>query len=153
MAQFGRPTSDVVVGDWATAPLYEKIDEAVADDGDFIVGSGPNACEVALSPITNPGAGDVTLRFRYRKAPGASDGSLVATLLDGATQIKQVVLNVTSETFALHSVILSAGERALISDWSNLRVRFERPDAEGAVYAGTTLYYAGSTTDYAGASA
>jgi hypothetical protein len=31
-----RPDADVTTTGWTTAPLYSKVDEAVADDGDFI---------------------------------------------------------------------------------------------------------------------
>jgi hypothetical protein len=34
-----RPDADVTTTGWTTAPLYSKVDEAVADDGDFITGT------------------------------------------------------------------------------------------------------------------
>jgi hypothetical protein len=70
MAQFLRPASDVTSGDWTPSTgtaLYAVLDEASPNDGDFITsGSSLDTCEVALTPGSAPGVGDVVLRVRAR---------------------------------------------------------------------------------------
>jgi hypothetical protein len=37
-AQFGRPEADVAASGWTDTPLWQKLDETSADDGDFVTG-------------------------------------------------------------------------------------------------------------------
>ncbi len=56
---FLRPFSDIAVGSWQEEPLYEKLDEQVRDDGDFVFSplrpSTPtNDVEVKFNSTTDP---------------------------------------------------------------------------------------------------
>jgi hypothetical protein len=127
MPQFGRPISDVSTGSWTTAPLWSKLDEAVADDADF-ARSPDNAnttAEVALSAVTDPG-GDTghIVRVRARKsASGGNDRTLVFQLYQGAVQISvssPITMTASFQNLALN---LSSGSAASITDYGALRVR------------------------------
>lgn len=152
MAQFARPESDVQVGDWATAPLWSKLDEVTPDDNDFIVASGSAFCEVALSAINTPSGGNVVLRVRHRPQPGSDPAPLVVTLVQGTTVVATRSIDVTSGDWDTATIVLSAGERAAITDWANLRVRLARsPSAtpNGAVmYQGSQVVYNGDPVVY-----
>jgi hypothetical protein len=115
----------VAAGDWVEAPLYAKVDEASASDADFISATGTTHCELALSSLSEPGTGDVTIRVRYRKAAGAADSTLTATLVEGTTVIATEEFSVTSTSWTTGSFVLTSGEVASITDWTNLRVRLD----------------------------
>lgn len=152
MTQFARPESDVEVGDWITAPLWSKLDEASPDDLDFIVASDPGFCEIALSAIDAPSGGNVVLRVRHRLQAGSDAAPLAVTLVQGATAIATRSIDVDSEDWVTSSIVLSAGERAAITDWSDLRVRLSRASSStpsGAVlYEGSQVVYNGDPVVY-----
>ncbi len=133
MAQTAAPTSDVTDGLWTDqaggTSLFAAIDEAVADDLDYIKSSDldvgqSDACEIALGPITDPvsGTGHV-VRYRYR-AQGTTTINLVVTLLDGATTIATWTHTSVGSTYADAEQTLSAGEANAITNYADLRLRF-----------------------------
>lgn len=135
MAQFLRPVSDVSAGLWTTAPIWDKLDEAVASDADFVTSNNntsPDAFEVALSPPSGtPAAGTVTLRVRRSKsATGGHALQERIELYQGSTLIN-VVAQATPDSTAWAVVTLNIGNRGAITDWSDLRVRVSREGATG----------------------
>ena len=125
MAQFTRPSSDITT-DWTTTPLWSKLDEAIADDGDFITGTGnAKTFEVKLSAITDPGidTGHV-IRIRARATGGQAAEKLNTWgLYQGATPIVTQNASITRGSFNEYSIALSEVEASAITDYSDLRVR------------------------------
>ena len=70
--QWARPASDVAAGSWTPssgASLYAMIDEEMASDVDYIRSStapSNDACTVALTEISDPTTGTVTIWIRGR---------------------------------------------------------------------------------------
>lgn len=68
--QFARPSSDVSAGTWTPSTgldLYAMVDEETIEDTDYIYSSDPpddDLAILALTPMSTPGAGDVTLHVR-----------------------------------------------------------------------------------------
>lgn len=151
MPQIVRPISDVAVGDWTPTPMYAALDEAVADDLDYIASEGTSAGEVLLAPISPPVAGDVLIRVRYARDPAATDLlSLTITLVQGTTVIATRTFEDVPGAFTESVITLTAPERALITDWTNLRLRFERAvsSANALTYEGEPLIYEGEALTY-----
>jgi len=141
MPQFARPIADKVEGAWVKSTgggtaLYTMIDEAVADDADFIqseLAPANSVCCVDLSDVEDPqsSAGHV-IRYRYRKdaAGGATIGVTV--------QLRQGYVNESSQGALIHSEVhaaigegwtagtftLTAGEADAITDYADLQLRF-----------------------------
>jgi hypothetical protein len=93
---FARPSADISRGSWvthtgATTNLWSTIDEATADDADYVISAlGDNtAYEVRLSsvaPAIIARQHSVTLRGRKDASAGNTKGVTVA-LMQGPTQI------------------------------------------------------------------
>jgi hypothetical protein len=128
MSQFGRPSSDITVADWTTSPLWSKIDEATFSDADLISSNNNtnNACEVALSAVTDPlGNTGHVVRYRYRKNAAAGNArDITVALVQGATVRASATHTGISETFTAGSFTLASGEADAITDYADLRLRF-----------------------------
>lgn len=133
MAQTAAPASDVTDGSWTDqaggTSLFAAIDEAVADDADYIKSSDliegqSDACEVALGAVTDPvsGSGHV-VRYRYR-SQGATAINLVVTLLDGATTVATWTHTSVSSSYADAAQTLSESQANSITNYADLRLRF-----------------------------
>lgn len=126
MSQTTRPTADVTdrTGLWSNLPLYEKLDETSPDDADWVTSSGDpvrDAFEVHLAPLAWPADGPHQLSVRLRKSgPGAVP--VYVYLLQGPLIIAVRTL-APPAGFATEVVELTAGERAAITDYTDLRVR------------------------------
>lgn len=128
--QYAQPDADVSDGGWTNelggAELFSSIDEATANDNDYIQ-SSPNpsddACRIRLSdPGALPAAPfDVMYRF---KREGEGTINLTVTLFQGGTQIAQWVHNGISASFVDASQTLTGGEFAAITDFNDLSVEF-----------------------------
>lgn len=135
MPQIARPDSDVSAGTWITAPLWSRVDEAAADDGDLIESAATpsnSTCEVALSDLSDPSSSSGhIIRARRRKSGIATTGwTLAVRLKEGATTRATLSTDANSDTFATASYTLSAAEADSITDYTNLRLEFV---ANGAV--------------------
>ena len=146
MAQFLRPTSDVSVGTWTTSPLWSKLDETAADDGDFVQSvAAPSsaAFEVALNTGTQPKDGTRTIRVRHRKSiTSARNMDLQLALMRGGSTVRSVNATNISTTFTTTSF-------TLISDpagWDDLRVRVTATQAAPITVAPT--YQAAGTASF-----
>lgn len=141
MTQTAAPASDVTDGSWTDqaggTSLFAAIDEAVASDADYIKSSDitagqSDACEIALGAVTDPisGTGHV-VRYRYR-SQGATSINLVVTLLQGATTITSWTHTAVSSTYATAEQTLTDGQANSITDYSDLRLRFNATVPSGA---------------------
>jgi hypothetical protein len=129
------PDADVSDGGWTTQAggtvLYAVIDEAAADDADYIRSSddpSADACEVSLSNPTGNVGEEVIVEYRYAKS-GTAQINLVVTLKQGVTTIATWTHNNIGTTETTAQQTLSAGEVASITDYSALSLRFEATEA------------------------
>ena len=139
MAQFARPDSDISVNGWATTAtnLWEVIDEVSASDTDFITGSSTDgAAEVALSTVTDPAVGTGhTIRIRAQAVGGSGGPERVdVSIFEGTTLIVIAFNNlaVNRGSFQDETYTLSAAEADSISDYSDLRIRFDSLNLAGS---------------------
>jgi hypothetical protein len=149
-----RPVSDVAAGSWlpstVAAPLYSMIDEAVASDSDYIyVNSSGSVAEVALQSLAPPEpSSGWTLKVRVK---GDSSGrSVRVKLMQGTTEIASWLQTVT-DSYATYSLSISPDQKAAVTDYSALRLRFEAliisPPSTG--YFQTTAAVGDVSKDYA----
>lgn len=141
MTQYARPSSDISTSNWTTTPLYQKIDEASYDDGDYIQstgGSGTYTCEVKLSSVTDPQTGDShVVKWRGIKAgPGSNTVQTRLYIYQGTTLIATSGQYSEGTSFAEHSYTLTSGEANNITDYTDIRFRIE------AVISGSGNQYA-----------
>lgn len=141
MAQFARPDADLVDGTWTeddgtTTDMFAEIDEAAADDNDYVksVAAPSNAAmAVGLGNVTDPvsSAGhvirvrarqgvaggvpvDMTVELRQGYTNEGSQGTLIATLTQADV----------ADSFTDYSHTLSGAEADSITDYNDLQLRF-----------------------------
>lgn len=131
--QSAAPIADTDSGAWTpsgSATLFGAVDETVASDGDFIqspsgefTGDVEYPCTLQLGPLADPldHSGHV-LRIRAGGVPAGL--TLRVELLEGAGVIKSQEL--TLGAYATTAITLTAGEAALIGDYTNLFVRLTK---------------------------
>jgi hypothetical protein len=129
------PDGDISqTGSWkretdSTSNLYQSIDEYPgANDADYVWYddvAGGEYFEVSMSDPTYPviGDGDVTVFFRLKKRDGTKSVTLKMELKEGSTVIATNSKTLAS-TDTTYMYTLTSGEKASITDWNNLRVRF-----------------------------
>jgi len=137
---FTVPTGDVSAGDWATAPLYSKINSGILGGSgnlnDYIdtIASPSTPFEVYLSGGPDASSNECHV-LRYIASLDAYYGSenvdLVIDLYDGATLIKSSTGTLTSTSWVTGEITLSAAEAANITDYQNLRVKGSGSDSPG----------------------
>ncbi len=135
MPQFARPASDVQVAGWTPIPatpvtLFDKINEVVADDTNFIASpQAPSAAEaiVALSALTPPGTtANFFVRYRFQKdQAGGAQIDLTVTLYVLSTVIAQFVHPNINNGWTTVVQTLTAAQVNAITDYTNLRVGFK----------------------------
>lgn len=139
MPQYARPDSDLSIsyrytysglkwGWWAstsTDDLYEKIDEAVADDSDYIYfrsDGGDNDIQwykSTLSDIDEPSdLSSVSIRVRVQNTVNCN-----IRLYDGSTLIKSFYTSTNGSKTNIDTTLTST-EAGNITDWSDLRLWF-----------------------------
>lgn len=142
MAQFGRPSTDTTRDNWeeddgTTTDIFDQIDEASADDADYIrtVLTPTNDVYVTkLTSVEDPlsSTGHV-VRFRASKeAAGGDQIDLTVQLRQGyvnegspGTLIATVAtLTNISETWTTTSYTLSGAEADAITNYADLFLRF-----------------------------
>ena len=126
MAQYARPTSDVSINSWTTAPLYQKIDETLYSDADYIQRNAIAYCEVGLSSLNDPATSDGHY-VRYRLGRSRIDRALtiVVRLYQGSTEIALWTHTDPALSFVGFEEALTANQANAITDYSNLRLRFD----------------------------
>ena len=124
-AQYARPTSDVTTGAWVSSlggSLAAAIDEAIADDADYIGTTYGSICEVALGSLADPGVSSGH-KVRYRIAADA--GAIIVRLRQGATTIASWTHNPAPTSLTTYEQTLSGAEADSITDYSALKLQFE----------------------------
>jgi len=138
--QFARPFTDISLGSWmpevegspsfAGSPteLWPMIDEASADDSDFIH-SGPapsdDACEVRLEEAGDPASSaNHIVRYRYAKNVDAGQIDLTVALMEGAVERASWSHTDISATLTAAEQTLTAEQADSIGSYGNLRLRF-----------------------------
>jgi RHS repeat-associated protein len=126
---FARPDGVAgVSGTWTGT--YTDMDETTASDTDFIASpSNPVSgtyYEATLGDIAGPASvSDVTVRYRYAKsANGGKQIDLTVELRQGNTVIATASHSNISGSWTAGSITLTATQRAAITNWSDLRLRF-----------------------------
>ncbi len=82
--QILRPSADLSAGAWLPSTgsdLYAMLDEAVADDADYIYVASASTCDVDFQPGSAPTAGDQNARVRAK----ATGGTLTIYVMEGAS--------------------------------------------------------------------
>jgi hypothetical protein len=122
-----HPTGDVSVGGWTTTPLYQKIDEVTASIADFVTSvDNPtsDAFEVNLTSLSGVDPNGVqTVEYILATADSTTLDTIV-TLLEGTTIIASWLHEDVPNAWTLYSSELSTEQRAAITDYTNLRLRF-----------------------------
>lgn len=142
MAQFGRPSTDTTRDNWeeddgTTTSIFDQIDEASADDADYIrTGLVPTSdvYVTQLTSITDPlQSTGHTVRFRYRKdSAGGAQIDLTVQLRQGyvnegspGTLIAATTLtNIDGSAWTAGSIALSGAEADAITNYADLFLRF-----------------------------
>lgn len=114
-----------------TDNLYTAIDEASYDDTDYLVSpyNSTGYVEIAIPADEPDFKQDHILRVRFI----ANTNNLDIGLYQGATSIKQFSTS-AGGSFATVEIVLSSSEIANITDYSDLRVRFNASSTTARVY-------------------
>jgi hypothetical protein len=141
MAQFGRPTTDTTRDNWeeddgTTVNIFDQIDEAIADDADFIRTQLTPTADVyvtKLTSLTDPvsSSGHV-VRYRYGKdVTGGDQIDITVQLRQGyvnegtpGTLIAAATHTNVSSGWTAGSITLSGAEADSITDYTDLYLRF-----------------------------
>jgi len=125
------PDADITDGSWTDQDggtnLFAAIDEPVLSDSDYIKSSSNpvnDVCEVRLSDPGSAPSQPFEVFYRYKKSGGATI-DLIVKLVQGTTVIATWTHNDISSSFVTASQVLSGGEFASITDFNDLRIRFE----------------------------
>lgn len=142
MAQFARPNADTTLGNYTdegggTTSIFQSIDEASANDTDFIQSPTSPVNEVyvcALSSVNDPlSSSGHTIRMRTSTDQDAEESlDFTQELRQGYTGegaqgtliASQSRTGVSSTTWQTDAYTLSAGEADSITDYSDLFLRF-----------------------------
>lgn len=141
MAQFGRPSTDTTREAWeeddgTTTDIFDQIDEAVADDADFIRSALVPTSDVyvtKLTAVTDPlQSTGHTVRYRYGKdVTGGAQIDLTVQLRQGYVNEGTPGTLIAAQTHTnvavfpvAGSIALSGAEADSITDYTNLYLRF-----------------------------
>jgi|SRR6478735_513138 len=135
MAQYARPSADITLNAWttqsgATTNLWSALDEVDASETDYVSQASPgannNLYEVRLSTVTTPLINRYHLvRYRYRKSQALGNvRNVTVGLYQGTTLIASNVHNDITVVWTEGAFLLTVAQAALITDYTNLRLRF-----------------------------
>lgn len=124
--QTAKPIEDSEVVGWSPSDgvsLYDKIDEAEADDAGFINSTATtNHSTFKLSPLKGATEGRLVVSFRVKSTDGTR---FTAQLLEGSTVIAgRLYLDVSQTGYQVLRIVLTQDEIALITDYSALYLNF-----------------------------
>lgn len=134
------PISDTISGTWAPstgASLFGTIDESVASDVDFISSSvSPNQAdfsEVKFGALSDPlsSTGHV-VSYRYKKSQTSGEKITLTVRLVQGTNVIATWVHQNIDAITTAAQTLTAAQADKITDYSDLRIRFEafrQPDA------------------------
>ncbi len=140
MPNFQRPDGDQTVNNWTSTPLWQKIDEAVASDSDFVQSENDpsnDIMEVTLGNLTDPAVSTghiVRYRLSRAQSGGGQPGTLnvIVGLYQATTLIASATHNNINLGFAEFSFTLTGGEADNITDYDDLRIRVDADKSAGA---------------------
>ena len=143
MAQFARPSADISNTGWVKSSgstFYGCIGEETYSDTDSIsITYTTGACVIGLSPVLDPesSSGHI-VRFRYgnNSEPTVDYGNhLIVSLFQGSTLIATIFDEyISSRTiYTTGSAALTSNQSSSITDYSNLRLKFDVPYCETSV--------------------
>ena len=130
MAQFGRPVLDIVTNSWTASSgsaLYDMLDEASFSDTDYIQRNAVAYCEVSLTTSLSDPQSSLSHYVRYRLGRSRTDRTLtiVVRLMQNITEIASWTHTDPELAFAAFEQTLSAGQADSITDYGDLRLRFD----------------------------
>lgn len=124
-AQYARPVSDVSAGGWTASTgsdLFAMLDEASANDADYITSTTASICEVALGGLTDPAVSTGHI-VRYRIS--ATAGGIIVRLREGSTTIASWTHAPAPGSLTTYAQTLSGGEADSITNYAALKLQFE----------------------------
>jgi hypothetical protein len=134
-ATTAHPAADVTDGGWTDQTggpnLAAALDELIADDADYITSSAspgsPDIAEVQLGSLGDPNSSTGHIvRYRYGKDSAAGDTlNLTVRLRQGTTTIASWTHTDVPAGWTDAVQTLSGAEADAITDYSDLRIRFE----------------------------
>lgn len=142
MAQFGRPSTDTTRDNWeeddgTTTDIFDQIDEASADDNDFIRTGLTPTDDVYVTKLTNVedpiSSSNHIVRYRYRKeATGGDQINLTVQLRQGYTNegspgtliASASHTDISGSAWTAGTFTLSGAEADNITDYTSLYLRF-----------------------------
>lgn len=142
MTQYARPDEDKSVGFWGTAPLWSKINEESASDADNIsaqVVTFSRSCDVGLPNISDPVSSanhTITVRAKMTR-DGTKNATLTVILYQGTTSVASFNTGNLTTGYTNYSYTLSGAEADSITDYSNMKIRFQGNPVAGG--SSTTL--------------
>lgn len=125
VAQYASPIADAATGAWTASTgtdLFAMLDEAAADDADYISTTYGSVCEVALGSLADPAVSSGH-KVRYRIAADA--GGVVVRLRQGTTTIASWTHDPAPTSLSTFEQTLSGAEADSITDYSALKLQFE----------------------------
>lgn len=129
MSQIARPSADITVGSYTTAPLFSKLNETTPNDATYILSPGSPAsamCEVRLDSLTDPGVDNnhiISYRIRNNALGLLDEEEVQVRLMQGATLIAAGSSVPVTDSFVTHTLSLSGAQIASITDYTDLRLR------------------------------
>lgn len=137
MSQTVGPDADVNNdGAWTTEPLFNKVDEASADDGDYIVSAksaSGTVCKLGFpNTVTDP-TYHTGHKLRIR-AKSTGTGTIKFELMQGTTVIHDSGNQTLDTAFGEFNFTCTEAEAANITNYANLSIRIT------AVATGTNKY-------------
>lgn len=123
-----RPAADVLTGGWTVAPLWSKLDEATADDGDFIESpEGPTGETAEVTLASASATGRTTgyyVAYRYGKDTAGASLDLTVALRQGTTTIASWTHTDVPDSWQDARQELTPAQVGAITDHGDLRLRF-----------------------------
>ena len=131
--QYARPNSDITTPvDWTGT--YTSINDVTANDATYgwSANDTDDSYEVSVNTVTDPLTGvDHIIRFRFAQtddgvvSSGGTDSSLSVYLYQGVTLIASFLSFTPLTTWATRTETLTTTEANTITDYTNLRLRFD----------------------------
>lgn len=120
---FARPIEDIASSNnWLTSTgstRYTLIDEALADDTDYIyANTAALTSEVKVEPIIGP-QGNILVSYKVQNIGGR--GNVTVSMYAGSTLIKSDTKRNVADVYTM---TVTSAEYSSVTDWSNIRLRF-----------------------------
>src|SRR6185369_94299 len=124
--RYGRPRIDISAGAWLPSTgtsLSAMIGESVPSASDYAYTDSVSSFEVRLNPVTDPGTSSgQAVRYQIWTDDG---GPMTVHFLQGAVEIASWVHASTPMSATVFEQFLTATQCDSITDYSNLRFKFE----------------------------